>query len=745
MRNPYFLTHVAVFLCLLISSCKPPADENAYAPVTGKLELPSGSPVAPSTCKVLALTGKSAVADDGSFPVLAPKEGKFQVCLTDAAGNLMLTGFAGPTGAKISARETAVTLAYYALGGFALPPEYDEALLDLIRASSAIDTLAAVIETKFLTNPMVITDGDDDLTAAIEAARDDLVPEMAKFSASVQPEKVPLPFAARPVAANTTSNKLIQIDPDATTMQSGIQIFQNPSGEGIVAQNSFRRWPSMVCYQTGKENEQGVREDFYPPRQIGDFYNIPSTDRLEFFNAIWDVISGDSPYAPILSDPVDLPLAEGSQKTFYKIVVLGPTLDFVTIPPVWSDTLFFAFADSWDNKMDSLVFKTFWLDFAWPVIETFLFVKGANTQQAKLDSFVDEFKSLCDSRLANLGVILRSKEDTFLIFAVQLVLDTLKNDGRFRIDFLNACQKALKQSALNRANFEAMEGKLKAMSNAAAVVAAIQVAFASVDVAAVIKDLQSSRSGEVWSATVIPAKVHLEPSKATVTQNQVSASFTASVGGSPDGTFVYRWSTTGTYGIISDNAGKQGKNFDSTQKTVYYMVDPGAMINGELDTITVEVFDDDGSGTIPAGAFSIGKATSKVLGDRGDAIGDAETRGETWLYTYQTEGVLSYSYGGMVFAAWEGSVRDYSGRMTKPGYNPWYVTIRASELYTRDSLVGNNYGHNILNLGDGEVAYGIYWSVGSGGSEATAQDAIEKIRSSPEWQEYLLWELEIIS
>jgi hypothetical protein len=287
-----------------------------------------------------------------------------------------------------------------------------------------------------------------------------------------------------------------------------------------------------------------------------------------------------------------------------------------------------------------------------------------------------------------------------------------------------------------------MEGKLKAMSNAAAVVAAIQVAFASVDVAAVIKDLQSSRSGEVWSATVIPAKVHLEPSEATVTQNQVSASFTASVGGSPDGAFVYRWRTTGIFGIISDNAGKQGKNFDSTQKTVYYMVNPGAMINGQLDTITVEVFDDDGSGTIPYGAVSIGKATSKVLGDRGDTIGDVETRGETWLFTTEGGG---YAYGGMVFAVWEGSVRDYTGRMTAPGYDPWYVTIRARELYTKELLIEGGDGHNILNLGDGEVAYGIYFSVGQGLSEAIAQDTIEKIRSSPEWQEYLLWKLEIIS
>ena len=628
MRSPYFRPLVAVCLCLLISSCVPPADENSYAPVTGNLELPSGSTVAPSACKVLALTGESAVADDGSFPVLAPKEGKFQVCLTDAVGNLMLTGFAGPTGGKISARETAVVLAYYALGGFTLPPEYDEALFDLILASPAVDTLAAVIETKFLANPTVITDGDDDLTTAIQAARDALAPETTKLIARVQPVKALLPFASTLAAEDDTSNTLIQIDPDANTKQSGIQIFQNPSGDGIVAQNSFRRWPSMVCYQTGKEDEQGIREDFYPPKQIGDFHNIPSTDRLEFFNAIWDVISGDSPYAPILSDPVDLPLAEGSQKTFYEIVVLGPTLDFVTTPPVWSDTLFFSFTDSWNNKMDSLVFKTFWLDFAWPVIETFLFVKGANAQQAKLDSFVDEFKSLCDSRLANLGVILRSKEDTFLVFAVQIVLDTLKNDGRFRIDFRNACQKALFKSALNQANFEAMEGKLKAMSSAAAVVAAVQVAFATVDVAAVIKDLQSSRSGEVWSATVIPANVHLEPPEATVTKNQVSASFTASVGGAPNEDFVYRWSTTGTYGIISDNAGKQGKNFDSTQKTVNYMVDPGAMINGELDTVTVEVFEDDGSGTIPNGAFSIGKATSKVLGDRGDEDGPV------WLDTY---------------------------------------------------------------------------------------------------------------
>ena len=46
--------------------------------------------------------------------------------------------------------------------------------------------------------------------------------------------------------------------------------------------------------------------------------------------------------------------------------------------------------------------------FAWPAIETFVFVRGAAGQQAKTDAFVNDFKATCDQHLLNLGVVLRS-------------------------------------------------------------------------------------------------------------------------------------------------------------------------------------------------------------------------------------------------------------------------------------------------------------------------------------------------
>jgi len=133
-----------------------------------------------------------------------------------------------------------------------------------------------------------------------------------------------------------------------------------------------------------------------------------------------------------------------------------------------------------------------------------------------------------------------------------------------------------------------------------------------------------------------------------------------------------------------------------------------------------------------------------------------ETRGENWLITYEDGGGWGVYAGGAIFAVWEGDIRDYLGMVTAPGYNPWYVTIKGSELYTKDSLVENNYDHNIWNLANDEVAYCFYFDVRATGGE-TEQDAldtfyaiygtnwVEDMQNQPVWQETLLFSLEIIS
>jgi hypothetical protein len=595
-------------LCLFLSSCgsSSTTGDNTSGPVTGTVKLPVGYAQPASNFKVVGVNGDSLVDANGQFVLPNPGSGTMQVDLLDPDGKVVLVGLLKANGCEVSARSTAIVLTYYALGGFTLPAEHQGTLYDLVAQTKAVDDLAAVLETKLAADPLVLTNGDDNLTQAIAAARRAITGEPAA--------KTFLAKARAKATAKDDTGTNISVDPAGTVPQSGVQIMPNPGGSGILAQNNFRRYATFLVYQTGTEDSGGNKTMYTTPQAVGTAHDITSTSRLELFSAISDCFTGHAPFSPVTTNPVDLPLADGSAKTFYDIIVLGPAFESA-YPPIFQDTRYFGFAQDWNGQITRLNFKMFWLDFAWPAIETFLFVKGASIQNEKLENFVTDFKALCDKRLASLGVYV-FKEKGDMVIAMNLLLNALKDDT-FRLEFVDMCKKALTESALNQANFQAMAQKLKGRASASAIVAAVNIALEVGDLYKVMEALNQSRSGEVWTATVLPPNVHLDPGTATVTQNSPSAAFTASVKGAASGAkFVYRWSTPGGYGVLSDVHGQQGKSFDSTYSVVNYMADVGAIKNGNLDTVTVEVFADDGSGAIPAGATSLGKATSQVTGQR---------------------------------------------------------------------------------------------------------------------------------
>jgi hypothetical protein len=605
---------------LALTACTPtdnPNTGNDRTTASGVVRLPAGYSIPLAELKVVDVYGAGAAvaSANGGFSALVPTNGMIQLDLLDASGKLMMMGQVGPDGGEISPTQTAIILVFYALGGFTAPPENHAALMEMIAADPAVATFAQVVESRLAANPAALADGDDELIAALRTARDALFPtasaKIAPFGLSCE-----LGGAYRVLADAGT---LMTIEP--ATAQSGIELLQNSSSSGLLAQNSFRRYAAFLAYQTATEDAAGVKTTLSSPQFVGPVHDIPSTSRLEFFSAITDLFTGHAPFEPVRTAPVDLPLATGSVKTYYDVIALGPAIESV-YPPVFQDTRYFPYTEEWNTQLDRLRFKMFWLDFAWPALETFLFVRGAGAQQEKLDEFVTEFKTLCDKRLLNLGVVLRSQDprEGGLVVAMNLLLNALKEET-FRLEFVNGCKKALSQSALNQANFESMSSKLSGRAAAASITAAIQIALEIGDIYKVVSDIAASRSGEVWNVAVVAPPVRLDPNPATVTLNQPSVSLIATVQGTVSASFVYRWTTTGQHGTISDVGEHQGVTFVTTRGTVLYLANVGAIVNGSMDTVTVEVYQDDGSGTISAASVYLGKVTAQINGVRDDEGG----------------------------------------------------------------------------------------------------------------------------
>src|SRR5690606_39888284 len=85
----------------------------------------------------------------------------------------------------------------------------------------------------------------------------------------------------------------------------------------------------------------------HPPTPV-DEVDIPATGQLEFFNALTDVVTANSPWSPVLSPKVNLPGHDGASRTHYRMVVVGPT----TVDadwPIMDDPRFEIFHGHWEN------------------------------------------------------------------------------------------------------------------------------------------------------------------------------------------------------------------------------------------------------------------------------------------------------------------------------------------------------------------------------------------------------------
>ena len=224
------------------------------------------------------------------------------------------------------------------------------------------------------------------------------------------------------------------------------------------------------------------------------------------------------------------------------------------------------------------------------------------------------FRAAADPVLARAGIFLARDG-----FSAKFLLEILSAMGQGEVT-LGETNRWIFDHAIQEnkdlvADFEKSSKRLQRLSKAAVAVAAVDLAMTALDIGAVIKDLQASRSAEKWSATVTTSRVKITPSDPTVNRTSTGVILKASVNGAPDGKFVYRWKTTRQHGnIFAINNDQEGPTYDTTDDTTQYIVNVTLLIDGVLDTVEVEVFDDDGSGTIKPGQVAVGKGSVTVNG-----------------------------------------------------------------------------------------------------------------------------------
>lgn len=608
---------LALALCFgfVLAGCggQPVPAPGAVRTVEGKVQLPPGAGYDLSTLNVTTPLGSYPVSPSGAFSADVFGGAVSELGVETAAGDLLLLGLTSGSTADASVTSTAQGLLYYAVGGMWLPPAFQDKVRSLLAHEPEVAQVAAELERQLASGGNGLAEPDAGTSAALEAAYAALLSRADIAALAAGARAAALGGAAGGAvgpAAGDSSNIIVE----PNTPQSGVEVVHNPSGAGVVAQNSYRRPAALLAYEVSWEDLDGAETEVSPPKLV-EQVDVPATDQLELMNALWDAVTFDAPWVPETSEPLRLVGHEGAKSTHYELVLVGPSVAGGS-SPIMTDPRFAGEHDAWDDIALDKSVDLFLDQILVPLVEVYGLGNMAQLDAARLSKMRERVRLIYDKHLMGLGVYLKAGP-TGYVQGMKFVLQEMVENSAYRLDMANMIRDALAESAQNKVSIDALDARLTARASASAILAVVEAVLVGTDVGKVMYDLSASWPEVAWSAVSAPALFALSPSEGVVTRDESSVKFTVLPKGATSGNYRYRWTTTGDYGLLSDLLLPDAKVLDTREREVWYFHNSPANIQDtDRDNVSVEVFEvPEGATSIPAGAKPIARMAALVRGD----------------------------------------------------------------------------------------------------------------------------------
>ena len=664
-------------------------------------QFPTGFALA--TADLVMEAGQSAVTPDtgGTFIVYAaPNDVPALAMLRDKAGRGVLMGFLPADGGSLTTRSAAVALLYYALGGFMLPEISRRPFVTLLEADAATVTLTGAIDRRIAANPYVLEGDDAEINAAVKVAYGILTAggRVASFQ-----KRNALTRAVEPI---------LQVQPSG--VQSNIEVVQG-GATSVTVVNHSRRFCKVYAYRTGTP-------DPLPKALLqGSPIKLTSTTSLGVFSTINNLKSGQTAYVPVSSDPISLPLAPGSIKTLYEIIVIGASTN--DLPRgFYSDAKYADEKAKWIQDHSDLSTQTWWQNLILPIFFEALGIAGLAATTSAVEGSLAAIQAI---EAQSVKKLLLNASKGFLLQAT----------GDF---WMIAAENSLVGSQLRKALlplYEAAVGQLAAETRATlfarlivrAAVAAV-VLIGTGDIAAVLFDTGAAQPAEQWFATVFQPTLILDPTAKTIAPGQ-RVTFSVKPPANLNGTVSYAWTQTGATSTLSSSDGVVGNSI-TTASTGVDLVTTAS----DSGTITVKVV---ATLTEPGGAKSeLGTAQAVITIDSTKI--DVKVPVTQQIYTVQSNTAGKFDVrGGYIVkvpqGAWVQAIAynatGSAGTLARLDYNSGAPVINPDGT---SNWIPYGYARNgngkYYNLGDGTM---FLLELHSGGETAAgdvqaASDAIKK-------------------
>lgn len=516
---------------------------NINAPIVDvKVIVPDGVSLNLSETKLISYLEEFTVDSNGNSKVILNKNGGSLAVLMDKNDAVIMMGIISENNTEISVKSTAEASLYISLGKILSPYVVQQQFLEESEQLPFFEEFQGKIKEMFKAN-----------TTFFES--DEFMEVLKKQTDTIRNDGLNI--------------SLKRLEVDGADIRSGIQLEEN-SASSIAIANQFRRRAHGYLYKMSTVDANDKKTDL-----IKNIINEKATATLDiqvkpttaFADVSGTVSSVGSDFFRTLTDEIPLELAEGDKETLYKLRVVGPSFQL-------GDSEMTAI----ERKMHSqLIVETLTFEIALPV---FMALIADVEVLDKIDGKdLAKYKASLELLLSSLPSIEDAIKKGDLKTASYEFLWALRN-GRF--GDIGGVLKNLHSDlaghfAKNGSDFfvsnvdEILNGTEKAnfiLKIANAILLTNEVVFRQFGA------LLDSSDLDEWDLKTKESNVTLSLID-KVALPGISADMEAIVQDYqlPGGTaFEYHWSTSGKYGNLKDDNGKEGTTLVTSQKKIKYIV-----------------------------------------------------------------------------------------------------------------------------------------------------------------------------
>jgi len=529
---------------------------------------------------------------DGNSSKVFVTQGNSQLAfLQDKEDNILLLGFINEKNKTLSIQSSAEALAFLAMGGFALPQTVRSRYPDEAGSITGMDAFKKKLSDLFKSDPLVFE-------------KESYLSDLGEFVRTIYERGEEIDIRAR------------QINVDPTGYKSGIQVFENDF-QSILIRNQYLRKAHAFIYKKNYKDKEGTRTVLISSTEFNSSGSpeITSEKALDPANrsggvmgVLTDQMAGNGLQVFMKENgPVSIPLGANESEAEYAVRVVGPTFSNLSRNRMTTKE---------QEKYDDIVFETFLEEILIPVINQILGMNSGDSESgndSQLKSLLSSFKSEFIKQFP--GVMEKVEEgkysEALQEILEKVLIDPIKDaaEGKAKNMLLEYVYlKNAKEPEFGNFYDDREIQSKKRTDKFLRAYGLINKGLKFWDSSRLFAHIKNSSPIEEFTVTAREHDIKLLPREASVTVF-TNREFTVETKTElTDGqAFLYKWSTSGTYGTIRDNLGNNGTKFENGQKTITYRAEGSNIPDGAKETITVEAYVKQGPNEI-----KIGEATSTV-------------------------------------------------------------------------------------------------------------------------------------